>query len=184
MQECKARPKRSILFMAFTAEEKGLLGATAFARGPTVPKGALAADLNLDMFMPLWPLTHLYAPGVQESSLSTDIAAVAAARGIQVIADPYPDRNVFTRTDQYAFVQAGVPTVALKFGFALGSPQQQIERDWRSNRYHAPSDDVDQPFDPVAAARFNAYLSALAMRLADAPTRPAWKAESIFAPAR
>jgi hypothetical protein len=182
LKDAKARPKRSLLFLAFTGEEKGLLGSSAFADHPTVPKAGLAADLNLDMFMPLWPLTHIYAPGVDESSLSGDIAAVASAQGIKVVPDPYPDRNVFTRTDQYSFVRAGVPAVALKFGFALGSPQQQIEKDWRTNRYHAPSDDVDQPFDPVAAAKFNSFVSSLAMRLADAPTRPKWKADSIFAP--
>lgn len=179
----KARPKRSLIFAVFTAEEKGLLGSRAFAERPGLPKGALVADLNMDMALPLWPLKSLYMPGADESSLGQDVRSVAAAQGYEIVPDPFPDRNVFTRTDQFSFVRAGVPAVALKFGFRPGTPEAQIEHDWRANRYHAPSDDLQQPVDLAAAAQFNRYLEALALRLANQPAAPQWEAGSVFAPA-
>lgn len=182
MSAAPTRPKRSMLFVVFTAEEKGLLGSRAFAERPSVGREAVVADLNLDMFLPLWPLKHLLIQGADESSLGAEARAVAAERGYELIPDPYPDRNSFVRTDQYSFVRAGVPALSLKFGFALGSPEQQMEREWRTNRYHAPSDDLAQPVDLKAADDFNAYLADLARRIADQDQRPAWRPDSIFAP--
>ncbi len=184
MGAAPARPKRSVLFLAFTGEERGLLGSRVFADKPGVPKSALVADLNMDMALPLWPFTRLYMPGEGESTLGLEARTVAAARGITVVPDPFPDRNVFTRTDQFSFVRAGVPGVALKFGFLPGTPEAQVERDWRSNRYHSPSDDLKQPVDLVAADQFNAFVEALAIHLANAPGRPTWNKDSIFAPAK
>jgi peptidase M28-like protein len=136
------RPRRSILFLVFTAEEKGLLGSHYYARNPTIPKGGLVADLNFDMALPLWPLTSVYAPGEAESTLAADARAIAAARGLTMAPDPLPERNVFIRTDQFSFVREGIPALAFKFGFAKGTPQFDIEHEWRANRYHSPSDDL------------------------------------------
>ena len=177
----RTRPRRSILFVAFTAEEKGLLGSRAFAQSALAAKGSIVADLNMDMALPLWPLKSLYMPGAEESTLGREAAAVAAAQGIAIVPDPFPDRNVFTRTDQFSFVRAGVPAVALKFGFAANTPDAATERVWRAERYHSPSDDLNQPVDLEAAAKFNAYVKALALHLADAPRRPTWMPASVFA---
>ncbi len=120
----RERPKRSMLFVIFTGEEKGLLGSRYFAGRPTVPETAIVADLNLDMFMPLFPLKKLHVQGLVESTLAEDARAVGAAHGIEIAVDPEPDRNSFTTcTDQYSFlVQAGVPCfgdeVRLDEGFA------------------------------------------------------------------
>jgi Zn-dependent M28 family amino/carboxypeptidase len=183
MGAAKSRPKRSVLFLAFTGEERGLLGSRVFADRPGVPRNALVADLNMDMALPLWPFTSLYMPGEGESTLGAEARTVATARGIAVVPDPFPDRNVFTRTDQFSFVRAGVPGVALKFGFLPGTPQAEIERAWRANRYHSPSDDLKQPVDLAAADTFNGFVQALAIHLANAPGRPTWNQDSIFAPA-
>ena len=178
----RQRPRRSVLFALFTAEEKGLLGSRAFAEG--APRGALVADLNIDMALPLWPLTSLYMPGGEESSLGREAATVAATHGYRIVPDPCPDRNVFTRTDQFSFVRAGVPAVALKFGFLPSTPEAAVERAWRAERYHSPSDDLAQPIDLNAAARFNDYVRDLAVHLANLPAPPQWAPTSIFAPAR
>ena len=183
LHDGRVRPKRSILFAVFTAEEKGLLGSRAFAQHPTVPKSALVADVNMDMFLPLWPLRRLMVEGAEESSLGEEARTVAAAQGYELVPDPFPDRNVFVRTDQFSFVRAGTPAVALKFGFLPGTAEAQIEHDWRANRYHSPSDDLSQPVDLEAAARFDAFLTALAVRIADEPARPMWLPGSPFAPA-
>jgi Zn-dependent M28 family amino/carboxypeptidase len=177
------RPRRSILFLIVTAEEKGLLGSHYFALHPTVPRENLVADFNFDMALPLWPLTSVFAPGAEESTLGLDAAAVAAANGLVMAKDPLPDRNVFIRTDQFSFVREGIPALAFKFGFAKDTPQFQIEHDWRATRYHAPSDDLAQPgVLPEEAVKLDAYVAALALRVADADSRPDWLPGSAFRP--
>jgi len=180
MKAQKAKPKRSILFVIVTAEEKGLLGSRYFALKPTVPKASLVADVNMDMPLPLWPLKYLLIQGAAESSLGGEAQSVAAAKGYELTSDPYPDRNAFVRTDQYSFVKAGVPSLALKFGYPVGTPAYQIEKDWRTNRYHSPADNLSQPVDLPAAADFNAYVTALTLKIADNPIKPSWNTDSIF----
>jgi len=174
--------RRSILFVIVTAEEKGLLGSHYFAGHPTVPKGSIVADLNFDMPLPLWPLKKVFAPGEDESTLGADARAVAAAQGLEMAPDPLPDRNVFIRTDQFSFVREGIPALAFKFGFAKDTPEFQIEHDWRANRYHAPSDDLDQPVMKEEAVRLDDYVAALAARVADEDARPQWLPTSAFKP--
>lgn len=175
------RPRRSLLFLVFTAEEKGLLGSHYYARNPTIPLGSLVADLNFDMALPLWPLTSVYAPGEAESTLGVDARAVAAAQGLTMAPDPLPERNVFIRTDQFSFVREGVPALAFKFGFAKGTPQFDIEHEWRATRYHAPSDDLQQPgILKEEAVKLDAFVTALALRIANADSPPAYLPDSVF----
>lgn len=182
LHDARIRPRRSILFVLFTAEEKGLLGSRAFAEHPTVDKAALAADVNMDMPLPLWPLKHLSVFGAEESTLGAAAQAVASAQGYDLVPDPFPDRNVFVRTDQFSFVRAGVPAAALKFGFLPGTPEARIEHDWRAVRYHSPEDNLAQPVDLEAAGRFGAFVTAYVMAVADAAERPRWLPTSVFAP--
>jgi Peptidase family M28 len=178
-----ARPRRSILFVVLTAEEKGLLGSHYFAERPTVPASSIVADLNFDMPLPLWKLTKVFAPGEDESTLGADARAVAAAQGLAMTPDPLPDRNVFIRTDQFSFVRRGIPALAFKFGFAKDTPQFDIEHDWRANRYHSPSDNLEQPgVMKEEALKLDAYVAALARRVADADSRPEWLPASVFKP--
>ncbi len=141
------------------------------------------ADLNFDMALPLWPLTRVFAPGEDESTLGADARAVAAAQGLSMAPDPLPDRNVFVRTDQFSFVREGIPALAFKFGFARDTPEFAIEHEWRANRYHAPSDDLEQPgIMKEEAVKLDAYVAALARRVADADVRPEWLSGSVFRP--
>jgi len=172
--------RRSVLFLFFTAEEKGLLGSSYYAKRSTVPQKNIVADLNFDMPLPLWALKTVYAPGQDESSLGDAVKAVATGKGLQMIPDPLPDRNVFIRTDQFSFVREGIPALVFKFGFAKGTPEFQIEHDWRAHRYHSPSDDLEQPVMKEEAVKLDDFVAALAARVADAPDRPAWLPESIF----
>jgi Zn-dependent M28 family amino/carboxypeptidase len=178
-----AKPRRSVLFLIVTAEEKGLLGSYYFARHPSVPQGSIVADFNFDMPLPLWPLQKVFAPGEGESTLGADARAVAMAQGLEMAQDALPDRNVFIRMDQFSFVRVGIPALAFKFGFAKDTPQFQIEHDWRANRYHAPSDDLQQPgVMKEDAAKLDAYVAALTLKVADADARPEWLPSSIFRP--
>lgn len=176
----EARPKRSVVLVAVTAEEKGLLGSRYFARHPTVAGEAIVANLNTDMFLPLFALKTLMVLGLDESDLGDDVRAVAGEMGIGVQPDPQPQRNRFIRSDQYSFIVQGVPALAMKVGFEPGSPEEKIDAEWTRLRYHAPSDDLDQPIDRGAAAGYTEIVGRLSVRIANRDTRPAWKATSFF----
>jgi Zn-dependent M28 family amino/carboxypeptidase len=175
-----AKPKRSVLFVAVTGEEKGLLGSRYYALKPTVPKAGIAANLNMDMFLPLYPFKIITVFGLNESDLTDDVNAVAGEMGLTTAPDPQPQRNRFIRSDQYSFIREGVPALALKIGVAPNTPEAKIEADWTRDRYHAPSDDLTQPIDRAAAAGFTDMMGRLAVRIANRPTRPAWKPDSFF----
>jgi Zn-dependent M28 family amino/carboxypeptidase len=174
------RPRRSVLFLIFTAEEKGLLGSRYFAGHPTVPAGAIKADLNLDMFMPLFAFKKLHVQGLEQSTLADDARRVGAAHGVVIAGDPEPDRNSFIRTDQYSFVLAGVPALAMKFGWEAGSPEYHMWRDWLRDRYHSTQDDLSQPVDLVAAAQFNSFFADLVREVANDPATPHYLESSFF----
>ncbi|HET9994687.1 MAG TPA: M28 family metallopeptidase [Candidatus Acidoferrum sp.] len=179
----KAHPEkiqRSILFLLVTAEEKGLLGSKYFAAHPTVPAKSIVADVNVDMFLPIVPLKILKIEGIEESDLGTRAAAIAQSMGIKPIPDPEPLRNAFIRSDQYSFIKKGVPSVKVDVGFELGTPEQKIFKDWLTNRYHAPSDDVNQPVDLQSAASYEEFTRRLLVDTAKTPARPQWKPDSFF----
>ena len=179
----KAHPEklqRSILFLLVTAEEKGLLGSKYFAAHPTVAPKSIVADVNVDMFLPIVPLKILKIEGIEESDLGTRAAAIAQSMGLRPIPDPEPLRNAFIRSDQYSFIKKGVPAVKVDVGFELGTPEQKIFKDWLTNRYHAPSDDVNQPVDLQAAAGYEEFTRRLLLDTANNAARPNWKPDSFF----
>jgi Zn-dependent M28 family amino/carboxypeptidase len=180
LHETNTTTRRSLLFVAVTGEEKGLLGSRYFAAHPTVDPGNLVADLNLDMFLPLYPLRLLTVYGLNESDLGDDVRQVAKAMNVELQDDPAPQRNVFVRSDQYNFIRHGIPAVMTAFGNRKGSNEEEIEQAWLKNRYHAPSDDLKQPIDLRAAAEYNRFMRTLAETVANNTARPQWKAESFF----
>jgi hypothetical protein len=173
-------PKRSILFLACTGEEEGELGSEVFAAEPTVPLHNIIADINLDMYLPLFPLKILRAYGLKESDLANYVEAAAKENGIRVQDDPHPQEDIFIRSDQYSFIKKGIPSIFLSFGYDPGTPEEKIWDNWFKERYHAPSDDTNQPVDKQAAAKFNELMATLALRIANASERPHWNADSFF----
>ncbi len=180
LHESTARPARSILFVAVTGEEKGELGSRYFAARPTVPASSIVANVNTDMFLPLFPMKELMVLGLDESDLGGDIRAVAKELGLGVQADPEPQRNRFIRSDQYSFIKAGIPALAMKVGYEENSPEAAIARKWTAERYHAPSDDLNQPIDRSAAGAYVEVVKRLALRIANRPDRPKWNPNSFF----
>jgi Zn-dependent M28 family amino/carboxypeptidase len=176
----KKSAKRSIIFLAVTAEEKGLLGSRYYANRPTVPATSIVANLNTDMFLPLFPLHSVIVQGLEESDLAGDLRQSARPMGLEVYGDPEPERNAFVRSDQYSFIKTGVPSISLKVGFVKGSPEHEMVKRWRTERYHAPSDDLAQPIDRQCAEDFNRVYVALLEAVANRPTRPAWNHDSFF----
>lgn len=180
LNEAKPKLRRSLLFLAVTGEEKGLLGSRYFAAHPTVKPTSMVADLNVDMFLPLFPLHSVTVYGLNESDLGDEVRAVARARGIRIQDDLEPERNIFIRSDQYSFIRRGIPAIAMKVGYEKGSPEEKAVKTWLRDRYHAPADDLKQPVDLECAARFDDLLRALAEAVADRPERPHWNANSFF----
>ena len=176
-------PRRSIAFVAVTAEERNLLGSYYFARRPTFPAGTrMAANINLDMFLPIIPMRSLIAFGMEESSLQRDVEAAAQSVGIAAERDPIPAQNIFIRSDQYNFVRAGVPSVMLLTGAAGDKEIWKTWEQWMATRYHHPSDDSGQPVNFESAETFQRALMALVRRVADADRAPEWNRNSVFRP--
>ena len=171
--------KRSVLFVWVTGEEKGLLGSKFFAAHPTVARKSMIADINTDMFLPIIPLKALTVYGLAESDLGDRVAQVAADQGLRVQPDPAPLHNVFIRSDQYNFVRWGIPSVMIAVA-ATDDADMQTLKDWLANRYHAPSDDVNQPVNLATAAGYEELIRALTITVANDPARPAWKQDSFF----
>ena len=176
----KRRFRRSVIFLAVTAEEHGLKGSRYYAAYPTVPAANLVANINIDMFLPLFPFRSVIVQGLEESNLADDLRKVAAGSGIEVLSDPEPERRAFVRSDQYSFIRKGVPALSLKVGFAKDSPEHEIVKRWRKERYHAPSDDLQQPLDFEAAAKFNAAYMKVVEAVANRSDRPRWNDDSFF----
>ena len=174
------RPKRSVLLLAVTGEEHGLLGSRYFAGDPTVPKSSIVASINMDMFLPLFPMKSVMVLGLDESDLGDRVRDVARRTGLGVNPDPHPERNRFTRSDQYSFITTGIPALALKVGFEPGSSAAEIDAKWTKERYHSPSDDLQQPVDLGAAVTFTRLLAALSAEVANHATKPQWKGSSFF----
>jgi Zn-dependent M28 family amino/carboxypeptidase len=184
LQARKERGRRSIVFVAVTAEESGLLGSRAFVANARRKELGLVANLNTDMFLPLFPLKQLTVFGLEESDLGKDVTLVGNRLGIQMQSDPQPLRNRFIRSDQYSFIRAGIPSLAMKLGFEAGTPQAEIERKWFAQRYHAPADDLDQPVDLGAMGRYADLLEHLALQVANREAGPRWYPSSTFAAIR
>ena len=180
LQHSQVKLKRSLLFLWVTAEEKGLLGSKYFAAKPTVPKNSIVADINTDMFLPIFPLKVLTVYGLDESSLGGMVRDVAEQQDVPVQSDPEPLRNAFIRSDQYSFIRQGIPSVAMSVGYRQGTPEAATHKQWLTQRYHAPSDDVNQPVDLEAAGKFEDIVEALAVKVADTPQRPQWENDSFF----
>lgn len=173
-------PRRSIVLLAVTGEEEGLLGSRTFAAHPPPGVGTMVADLNLDMFLPIAPLRSVIAYGGEESDLGDWFRAAAESSGVKVEPDPEPAQTYFVRSDQYSLVRAGVPSLFADVGAGGDTALKRRFERWRKDRYHAPSDDARQPIDFRAADAFNRLLLRFTRDVADRPERARWKPNSFF----
>jgi Zn-dependent M28 family amino/carboxypeptidase len=181
LHESGTKLRRSVLFLVVTGEEKGLLGSHYFALHPTIAKEKLVADVNLDQLRPLFPLKTLTCIGLDESSLGQTARRVAETMDIHIQADPEPERRLIQRSDNYSMMQIAVPAVGFVFGYVPGSPEEAIYRQWYAERYHSPMDDIHQPWDPPAAAKFNDFFGKLVQTVSNDDEKPKWRPGSPFA---
>jgi Zn-dependent M28 family amino/carboxypeptidase len=174
----KVRPKRSIILLCVTGEEKGLVGSDYFANNPTVKKTDIAADVNLDMPVLLYPFTDVIAFGADRSTIGEAVKHAAGRVGVALSGDPLPEEGLFTRSDHYRFVEQGIPAVFLMTGFQNGG--EKAFTTFLKTNYHHPGDDLNQPIDYQAAAKFALVNYEIARELANAPARPVWKKGDFF----
>jgi Zn-dependent M28 family amino/carboxypeptidase len=186
------RPLRSMLFVALTAEEQGLLGAEWFVRNPTVPRDSLVANINTDMPVLLAPSSDAVAIGIEHSSLQRVVETAARDVGVALSPDPFPEEVVFVRSDQYAFVRAGIPAVYMDGGVVATGEQARGEtpdplvdpklalRDFLRNCYHQPCDDASQPIQYRDAARLARLNAQIGLRIGADAGRPRWNDGDFF----
>lgn len=176
-------PRRSILFVAVTAEEKGLVGSEYFAMNPTVPLRSMVSEINLDMPLLLYDFGDIIAYGAEHSSLGRTVREVVQEFGIELTPDPFPEQNIFVRSDHYRFVQQGIPSIFLVTGFnSLDNHENArvIFENFLQQRYHKPGDDLSLPIHYGAAARFTRINARIGEKLADEPRRPNWYEGDFF----
>ncbi len=176
-------PRRSVLFIAVTGEERGLLGSDYFANYPTVPSESLIANVNLDMPLFLYPLADVVAFGAEHSSLEGIVRRALEAENLKLSGDPKPEETIFIRSDQYSFVRKGVPATFLVPGFESTDPATDgaaLERNFRLQHYHRPSDDLGQPVHWESALRFARANVRIGTIVGNADERPAWNEGDFF----
>jgi Peptidase family M28/PA domain len=172
------RPRRSILFAAVTAEEKGLIGSDYLARHPTLANGKVVGVVNLDMPVLLYDFQDVIAFGAEHSTIGPSVARAAAKMGLLLSPDPLPSEGLFTRSDHYSFVKQGVPAVFLMTGFKNGG--EKAFSNFLKTHYHQVSDQISLPFDWTAAAKFARINTLIAAEIANADEAPKWYDSSFF----
>ncbi len=178
-----SRPKRSIIFLAVTGEEYGLLGAESWVAHPTWPLDKIAADINFDGIG-----TEVYGPvkrvvgfGAEFSELGSIFEDVALATGNVITPDPMPEEKAFTRSDHYSFVRKGVPALML-----LGGPEGDVSiwipraRKWLETDYHSPSDTIKPDWNWTGPQTLGRLGLVIGLRVANAPVKPAWLPTSPY----
>ncbi len=172
------RPKRSLLFVALTGEEKGLLGSEYLSKYPAPAGTRLVADVNLDEPLMTYDFTDVIAFGAEHSTIGETVGQEAAGLGVKLSPDPQPEQNIFVRSDHYNFVKQGVPSVMLSTGYGNGG--EAAWKAYEDKHYHDPSDDLSQPIDWAAGAKFARINYLIARDLANAPDAPRWYSGDYF----
>ena len=181
--ELPEKPKRSILFLATTAEEKGLRGADYFANNPTVPFQSLVGNINIDMLVMITRTRDLVPIGLATNDMGDVAREVAREMNVELSPDPFPEEVVFVRSDQYPFIKRGIPALYIDPGYKPVDPSvdlQKLHKEWLRARYHSPGDDLEQPIDFHAALLLTEFDFRLGLAVANRPERPRWKPGDYF----
>jgi Zn-dependent M28 family amino/carboxypeptidase len=183
-----SKPRRSILFIATTAEEQGLLGAEYYIRNPLVPLEQTKANINLDSMNVLGQTTDMTPLGADRSTLGKIIEDVARENNLTISPDAHPEQGSFYRSDHFPFAKAGIPAVNFRPGSKfVGHSDKWVEeqiQDYRQNRYHQPSDEYSPNWNfsgMVQQARLAFWIG---LRAANANEAPRWNKGDEFERAR
>lgn len=177
------RPRRSLIFLAVTGEEAGLLGSGFWVRNPTWPLARIAANVNFDGIgtETYGPVKRVVGYGADQSSLGTVFAGVARATGREVWPDPLPEERVFFRSDHFEFVKRGIPALML-LGGPAGDPATLLARvkKWLATDYHQPTDTARPDWDWDGARQITSIALLVGRRVANQTALPVWNPTSPY----
>lgn len=182
LRAADVKPRRSIVFAAVTAEEKGLLGSDYFVNRSLADGHRLVADINIDMPLIFAPLQDFVALGAEHSSLGALARNAVAAHGYRLSADAAPEEVSFIRSDQFSFIRKGIPSIVINGGYhARGAKADLVAlmKQFRDTHYHQPSDEPDLPIDYATAADLARINLRIALEAANS-TRPRWTRGDFF----
>lgn len=177
-------PKRSIVFLAATGEEKGLVGSDFFVNNAPIPKRNIVANINIDMPRSFGPTRDVAAIGAAHSSLGPMAQRIAAEAGYLLTPDDAPQEVRFIRSDHFSFVRRGIPAIHLSMGYLRRAPGPNVvalREAFSRDHYHQPSDDLAVPMHYAGMADLAAINARLAMEAANQPDRPRWNRRDFFA---
>lgn len=182
------KPKRSALFLAVTAEEKGLLGSKYYAQNPLVPLGKTALNLNFDMILPLGPFESVVVTGADRTTALPAVKAAAKGNGLEIEPDPRANLGVFYRSDHFSFARAGVPAFSVRAGSKIkGKPAdyaRKVGQEFNDKAYHSPQDEVQPNWDYSGFVTLGAFARDIAREIANADGLPTWNPGDEFRPVR
>ena len=182
------RPDRSVVFLAVTAEEKGLLGSEYYATHPLYSPGKTVADLNVDAWQPVGRQKNFTVRGTAKLDLVDDVIAAGKAQGRYFTPDPHPETGGFYRSDHFPFAKVGVPAISFSQGLDLvdgGTVHgEQLAQEYNVNHYHQPSDEWQASWDWSGVAENAELLHQVGLKLANSPDWPNWSSDSEFRAAR
>ncbi len=180
----KVKPKRSLVFLAVTAEESGLLGSKHWVANPTWDLQKIAGVMNLDGVgtETFGPVKNIVGFGAEHSTLGPMLADVAKAYGISLMPDPLPEEGIFKRSDHYPFVVRGIPALML-MGAPEGTREALVKRimGWMMVAYHQPADDIEKTWYWEGAKTVADLMAIVGLRLAEQQEMPSWVSSSPYA---
>jgi Zn-dependent M28 family amino/carboxypeptidase len=178
------RPERSIVFLAVTAEEKGLLGSTYYATHPLYDPAKTVADLNVDAWGPYGRQKDFTIRGTAKLDLTDYVIAAGKRQGRYYVPDPHPETGGFYRSDHFPFARAGIPAISFSPGLDLvngGTARgEQLAVEYNKLHYHQPSDEWQANWDWSGVAENAALLHDVGWRLANSRDWPNWSQDSEF----
>ncbi len=182
------RPKRSAIFLAVTAEEKGLLGSKYYAANPLLPLGKTALDLNFDMILPLGVMESVVVNGADRTTAWPLVKAAAAKNHLEIEPDQRAHLGVFYRSDHFSMAQAGVPAFSVASGTKLKDKPADFAikaaKEFNDKAYHSPQDEFKADWDFSGFVTLGSFAFDLARDAANAERLPTWNAGDEFLPAR
>ena len=182
------RPDRSVVFLAVTGEEKGLLGSEYYATHPLYDVGKTVANLNVDAWQPVGRQKNFTIRGTAKLDLVDDVIAAGKRQGRYFTPDPHPETGGFYRSDHFSFAKIGVPAISFSQGLDLvngGTARgEALAQEYNTKHYHQPSDQWQANWDWSGVAENGELLQDVGQRLANSREWPNWSADSEFRAAR
>ncbi|MCE9530826.1 MAG: M20/M25/M40 family metallo-hydrolase [Planctomycetes bacterium] len=182
------KPKRSAIFLAVTAEEKGLLGSKYYTQNPIIPIGRTALNLNFDMILPLGVPESIVVTGAERTTAWPTVKAAAAKNKLEIEPDARAHLGVFYRSDHFSMARAGVPAFSIGGGMKIkGKPADfamKASKEFNDKAYHSPQDEIQSNWDFSGFVTICGFALEVAREVANAEKLPTWNPDDEFNPIR